>query len=420
MVDVTARRILRLSGRLTLTTIILKLFDDFSVVKRPLQLAARQGFSYGTGLTMGKVRVWSVMALMVGLLTSGAGIIKAHATYQSHPPMRPLPVASYRPLASGTAYYVDPAKGKDDKEHGSVEAPWETINYAKTRLVPGDTLYLRGGTYYERIVPLSLKGTAIQPITIRSYPGELAIIDAGFSEFYENPTTAWEPVADGVPGEFHSTFAPQTDYRIGGNFADSMVPLHSYRHLSDLRCRNEYWNLPADSTTQCIYSGPGIWRNSDTKRIHIRLAHTNRPDLGAQNYQGETAPRKLPLIISGSHGDRVALKIENAQHLRFYDIVLQGARNQTMGVHSSQNLVFDGMTIYGGSPAVNFQGNNGIKMTNSAIRGIAAPWSSRASMKYRGLDAYLLIAREGESQNEKLEFAYNEFTDGHDFFSDCR
>jgi hypothetical protein len=378
-----------------------------------------------TSSTMGKVRVWSVMALMVGSLTAGAGIVKAQATYQSHPPMRPLPVASYRPLASGPAYYVHP-KGKNDN-NGSVGAPWQTINYAKTRLVPGDTLYLRDGTYYESIVPLSLKGTAAQPITIRSYPGELAIIDAGFSEFYENPTTAWEPVADGAPGEFRSTFAPQTDYRIGGNFADSMVPLHSYKYLSDLRCSNEYWNLPSDSTTQCIYSGPGIWRDGDPTdptdpngRIHIRLAHTNRPDLGAQNYQGETDPQKLPLIISGSHGDRIAFQIQNAQYLRFYDVVLRGTSTRTMGVDSSQNLEFDGMTIYGGSPAVHFQHNNDIKMTNSAIRGIAAPWSSRASMKYRGIgitDAYLLIARdEVGSQNKNLEFANNEFTDSHDFF----
>lgn len=92
--------------------------------------------------------------------------------YLSHPPMRPQPAASNRSMGPGPAYFADPVNGSDSNT-GSQTSAWKTINYAKTRLQPGDTLYLRGGVYYEHIT-LSISGTATNPITIRSYPGELA------------------------------------------------------------------------------------------------------------------------------------------------------------------------------------------------------------------------------------------------------
>src|SRR5262245_40281564 len=95
--------------------------------------------------------------------------------FASHPPVRPLPEASRRPPPDGTLRSVDAARG-DDQAEGSRERPWRTLPHAIARLQPRDTLYLRGGTYYETVT-LSLRGTAEKPITIRSFPGELAVID---------------------------------------------------------------------------------------------------------------------------------------------------------------------------------------------------------------------------------------------------
>ena len=104
---------------------------------------------------------------------------------------------------------------------------------------PGDTLYLRGGTYYE-CVTLTVAGTAGKPITIRSYPGEVAILDGGIREFYEDPANAWEPFPQGAEGEFRS----KKSYAFGGgfgNFGDSMVPFHRYLNFADLRTSNEFY-----------------------------------------------------------------------------------------------------------------------------------------------------------------------------------
>src|SRR5262245_20309798 len=116
------------------------------------------------------------------LLAFGAAPAVGQPTYSSHAPMRPLPVASTYPLEKGPTYFVDAAKG-DDKHDGSEARPWKTIQHGVSRLKPGDTLYLRGGTYYEK-VRLTRSGTAEAPIVIASYPGELAVLDGGLREFY--------------------------------------------------------------------------------------------------------------------------------------------------------------------------------------------------------------------------------------------
>src|SRR5262245_26857895 len=120
----------------------------------------------------------------------GAGILVAPAAAApvSHPALRPAPPAPTRPAADGLGYFVNPAKGNDSAD-GSKGAPWRTIRHAVTKLKPGDTLYLHGGTYYETAY-IALAGRPDAPITIRSAPGETAIIDGGLAEFFASPAEA--------------------------------------------------------------------------------------------------------------------------------------------------------------------------------------------------------------------------------------
>lgn len=74
----------------------------------------------------------------------------------------------------GTIYYVAPT-GNDDNP-GTVAYPWRTIQKAADTLTAGDTVYIRAGTYQERVVPQH-SGSAGQPITYAAYPGETATID---------------------------------------------------------------------------------------------------------------------------------------------------------------------------------------------------------------------------------------------------
>jgi hypothetical protein len=322
--------------------------------------------------------------------------------------MRPLPRPSNRPLGKGPGYFVDPVRGAD-RQDGTLAMPWKTLARAVERLKPGDTLYLRGGTYYE-VVTLSRSGRADKPITVRSYPGEMAVLDSGLREFFEAPAHAWEPFSEGAPGEFRST----KSYSMGGgygNFGDSMVPLHHYINFADLRSANELAHAGlgkrADDPVG-MYCGPGVRRDPKTGRIHIRLAHTKLDGLGANHYRGDTDPRKVPLVIAGHD---YALRIAGARHVRVQDVVVRGARRAALHVRGAEDVELDGLTLYGSLMAARIGNSRGVRLIHSALRGHAAPWHSRFHHKYRSAAGYLVVT---EGVNSDFEIAHCELTDHHD------
>jgi hypothetical protein len=83
-------------------------------------------------------------------------------------------------LAPGSEYYASP------DGHGVFCTKPEpcsltfAISNDRTPLRPGDTLWLRGGTYHGTFTS-NLHGTAASPITVRQVPGERAVIDGGNS-----------------------------------------------------------------------------------------------------------------------------------------------------------------------------------------------------------------------------------------------
>jgi hypothetical protein len=390
--------------------------------------------------------IW--MPLFIILSGSATGVVVAQGAkadapenrFASHSPMRPLPVASSQTTETGTGRfrYVDSEDG-DDTNAGGEKSPWKSLAFSLRQLEPGDTLFLREGTYYEK-THLSRSGSEDQPITIRSYPGELAILDGGRREFFEDPKQAWMPNPDGAPGEFISTrtyhdadarrvptqFLPAAWEPMWGieeerplalgHFGDSMVPLHSYRIASDMRATNEFWIGDKHEMRETgIYCGPGLWFNRQTGRIHIRLAHHQMPGLGQQAYRGETDPRKLQLSVSVGFGEEV-LRINGVRHVRLQDLVFRGATGSPMiYIYGSQHIELDHLTVYGGFPALLVNASQKLRVTNSALRGLAAPWTSRAHMKYRGTASYQIVFRNDQPRNEDIELAWCEFTDDHDF-----
>ena len=196
-----------------------------------------------------------VFGAAFGLLFSFACAAIAQAKIASHPPLWPFPKQSARPLPNGPLHFVDPAKGKDDNQ-GTKGSPWKSVAHALTKLDAGDTLVLRGGVYYERIY-CSTFGTLKKPITIRSFPGELGVIDGSFREFFADPKNAWEPWQKGAKGEYRSKRTYKNVRNVHGRFGDSMIGLQIYHYLKDLRGER--------------YVGPGVWFNPQSGRIHARL-----------------------------------------------------------------------------------------------------------------------------------------------------
>ena len=74
-------------------------------------------------------------------------------------------------------YFV--SKDGSDSNIGSEEKPFGTIGYAVTKLRPGDTLTIRGGTYEENFT-VQVSGTKEKPIVIQGATGEKVFIQAGY------------------------------------------------------------------------------------------------------------------------------------------------------------------------------------------------------------------------------------------------
>lgn len=359
--------------------------------------------------------------------------LEAAERFKSHPALRPLPTASDRPQAKGPAYFVDAAKGNDEND-GTEKGAWKSIAHALTQIGAGDTLYLRGGVYYEHVY-CSVAGTVEKPITIRAYPGELAVIDGALREFFTDPAKAWEPVADGAKGEFRSAAAFKNLRNVHGRFGDSMVGLQVYYHIEDLRGER--------------YVGPGIWYNRATGHVHVRLAHYEASGLvrartpltlkylphrlhKLESYRGETDPRKLPLIIAPFHS--VPLLIDRAQHVRFQDLVIRGGGYDAVDIRHGEHLEFDNVTIYAGAYGLRARNTGPLKLHDSAIYGSVPPWSTRGetSLKERPWESKgrnltrlnthaLIIPAAGDEYsvyyfpyNHLWEISYCEFADAHD------
>jgi hypothetical protein len=94
-------------------------------------------------------------------------------------------------LPVGPRFYVSPSGSSAGD--GSVGSPWDlqTALSQPAAVVPGSTVWLRGGTYVGKFASV-LRGTPALPVVVRSYPGEWARIE-GFKT-----TTLAAPIGAGA------------------------------------------------------------------------------------------------------------------------------------------------------------------------------------------------------------------------------
>ncbi len=384
--------------------------------------------------------------LAVSILLATAHNLWAQANsgkFASHPPLRPLPEVSKRPVGKGPGFFVEPVRGNDDAA-GSQTAPWRTINHALKRLSAGDTLYLRGGLYREQVY-CSVEGKPDAPITIRSYPGERAILDGSLAEFFDEPAAAWAPYPQGTPGEYRSLKAFKNIRDVLGLFGDSHVALQTYWHTMDLRAKNELWTEDPDKKLMVlpVYCGPGLWYDRDSGHIHVRLAHTDLKTPGLANYRGETDPRKLPLVIAPFNS--TPLLVDMARHVRFQDLVIRGGGHNCVVLQMGIDVELDNVTIFAGTYGLRARSTGPLRMVHSAIHGMIPPWAWRDenglytytprfydpfvpaptpgnARNICRMNTHALLVTEGSYEFEVFYYPHNhdweiadcEFTDGHD------
>ena len=111
----------------------------------------------------------TVSVLVALLLAAGQAAGQPGGPEDPQAPRRTL-VSAY----AGKVYYV--ATTGSDSNPGTIAQPWRTIQQAANTMVASDTVYIRAGTYRERVEPQN-SGSAGQYITYAAYPGESVTID---------------------------------------------------------------------------------------------------------------------------------------------------------------------------------------------------------------------------------------------------
>jgi hypothetical protein len=89
-------------------------------------------------------------------------------------------------------YYV--TAGGSNANNGSSTSPW-SLSYALSGaggvIHPGDTVWLRGGTYNTGQLVSTITGTVLAPIIVRQYPGERATINTSPGDWTVQGSDVW-------------------------------------------------------------------------------------------------------------------------------------------------------------------------------------------------------------------------------------
>lgn len=291
---------------------------------------------------------------------------------------------------TGSTHYVS-VRGSDDNP-GSLAKPWRTLAFALARLRPGDTLFIRGGTYLERAT-VAANGTAAAPITIQSYPGESAVIDSGPADFRTPGNRDWEPV-DPATGEYRSVrrSAPGQAYAyVDGvpGYRNGRVALIPYQSAEAFRAHSDAY---VDEATP-FYAGPGVFYDSADERIHIRLAKT--ADLRAAEsrygavFDGDRPdPRRHSIILSSAPSTLVV----DGAHLVIRNLTVHQAKAAIVLSPDAHHVRFDGVTAWTGESAILADGDgiHHVTVTRSRIYGDNPRWIFWSDMKSPPAPADLL------------------------------
>jgi len=107
----------------------------------------------------GKMRMYGTVLMLTASMVLGGMGLEGAKTY-----------------AAGSNYYVSPT-GSDSNSGTSTSQAWKTLQHAADSAGAGDTVYVMGGVYQQKL-KITHSGSAVEgPITFKSYDPQTAILD---------------------------------------------------------------------------------------------------------------------------------------------------------------------------------------------------------------------------------------------------
>ncbi|UJS16857.1 MAG: right-handed parallel beta-helix repeat-containing protein [Candidatus Jettenia sp.] len=280
--------------------------------------------------------------------------------------------ANERCLAA--TYYV--ATNGNDSNSGSLFNPWKTIEKSIEKLQPGDTLYLRSGTYYESQIVINNHGEESNWITIKNYADESVTINGCYKEFRSTPNSQWE-VYDSSKGIYRSVNTYPNAEGIHGYFGskNGNYRLVSYERYSDLSADNENYTDIGN-----IYLGPGIFWDSSDERIYIRLKHSEQEIIMGYTIPLDTNPCSTLMHIFPNH--EVITFQEKSSYIHIESINLRYQNNALEFKSGANHIFLKNIDIIGGrTPVLIRNGVHGIVFDGIHISGNVPPWIAWSDVK---------------------------------------
>lgn len=271
-------------------------------------------------------------------------------------------------------YYVDPQKGNDSNS-GSLSDPWQTVGASILKLEPGDTLYLRGGTYWENNIKVDVQGTPDKPISIKNYSGEIPVVDGGFREFRAVPNSDWEVVDPGKAIYRSKRNYPDVQYAYGFFGPDNGdFRLISYEKYSNISTDNE------DYAYGDTYIGPGVFWNSSDERFYVRLQQSKYEPLMGYSVPRSTDPELTSMFIFPN--GCVICFTESAAYLKIEGVDFRYQKNAIEYQPGSHHILLANSKVLGGRAHILIrEGSHDLVFDRVSIRDAFPPWMARSDVK---------------------------------------
>jgi len=272
---------------------------------------------------------------------------------------------------------------------------------------PGDTIWVRGGTY-KGTFRSTVAGTAQAPVIIRQYPGERAIIDGASSaqdtwnvageyttfwglEFTNsNPRRVSASTAETIRPDVLVNYAAHTKF-INLIVHDGGVGVYTDAHFPDVEIAgcifyNNGWQEPGKGRGHALYiknyTGPLVARDNVTfnqynygihaytnansgKLMNITLEGNISFNNGTLSNRGST-----PNILLGGEGYAAGATIRN--NLTYFSpSVREDGPNVIVGWKTLQNgdVIVEGNYFVGGSPVLDFGYWSAARVSNDTLVG---------------------------------------------------
>jgi|AGSF01.1.fsa_nt_gi hypothetical protein len=170
--------------------------------------------------------------------------------------------------SSGKVYSVSPTG--NDRNSGTLDQPWGTIQKAANTIKAGDKVYIRGGKYkINQPIRPQFSGLSNQWIIYAGYPGEQVIIDA--DGIFVEPATGSPP----YPHDQGAFLIIDQSYILIQN----LTVINS--HNAGFTVRNSHHiNFYNNTTINTYSSGIALWNNCYQHRvIGNTVINANRPNM---------------------------------------------------------------------------------------------------------------------------------------------